>query len=188
METKVCSKCKESKIVTEFSKDKSRSCGLYPSCKECERKRFKIYRSKNVEKLKEKYKRDKEKNPNYIKDWHKKNPKYNSQYEKQRRKNDPLFYIRKKVRNRLRDYLKNKKNKTVDYLGCSFEELKVYLENKFEINMNWDNRNLWHIDHIIPLSSAKTEEELYKLCHYTNLQTLWAEENLKKSNKILSNN
>jgi hypothetical protein len=42
-----------------------------------------------------------------------------------------------------------------------------------------------HIDHIIPLSLAKTEEELYKLCHYTNLQPLWAEDNLKKSNKIL---
>ena len=50
--------------------------------------------------------------------------------------------------------------------------------------MNWENRNLWHVDHIIPLSSAKTEEELVKLCHYTNLQPLWAEDNLKKSNKI----
>lgn len=51
--------------------------------------------------------------------------------------------------------------------------------------MTWENRNEWHIDHITPLSSAKTEEELYKLCHYTNLQPLWAEENLKKGNKII---
>lgn len=53
--------------------------------------------------------------------------------------------------------------------------------------MNWDNRGLygWHIDHIIPLSSAKTEEEVYKLCHYTNLQPLWAKENLSKGNKII---
>ena len=45
-----------------------------------------------------------------------------------------------------------------------------------------------HIDHIIPLSSAKTEDELYKLCHYTNLQPLWAKDNMKKGKKILSNN
>ena len=52
--------------------------------------------------------------------------------------------------------------------------------------MSWDNYGDWHIDHIIPLSSAKTEEEIYKLAHYTNLQPLWAEDNIKKSNKILT--
>jgi hypothetical protein len=58
-------------------------------------------------------------------------------------------------------------------------------EEKFTEGMSWDNKNEWHIDHIIPLSSAQTEEELYKLCHYTNLQPLWAEDNLRKSNKIV---
>jgi hypothetical protein len=51
--------------------------------------------------------------------------------------------------------------------------------------MSWDNYGKWHIDHIIPLSSANNEDEVYKLCHHTNLQPLWAEDNLKKSNKIL---
>ena len=53
--------------------------------------------------------------------------------------------------------------------------------------MTFDNHGLygWHIDHIIPLYSAKNEEDIIKLCHYTNLQPLWAEENLSKSNKIL---
>jgi hypothetical protein len=53
--------------------------------------------------------------------------------------------------------------------------------------MSWDNYGFygWHIDHVIPLSSAKTEEEVYKLCHYTNLQPLWAEDNLKKGSKII---
>ena len=52
--------------------------------------------------------------------------------------------------------------------------------------MSWETHSLygWHIDHIIPLSSAKTEEEIYQLCHYTNLQPLWAEDNLKKGDKL----
>lgn len=51
--------------------------------------------------------------------------------------------------------------------------------------MSWENHGEWHIDHIIPLSSAKNEEEIYKLNHYTNLQPLWKEENLSKGDKIL---
>ena len=51
--------------------------------------------------------------------------------------------------------------------------------------MTWNNRSEWHIDHIIPLSSAKTEEELYKLFHYTNLQPLWAKDNLIKGKKTI---
>jgi hypothetical protein len=49
--------------------------------------------------------------------------------------------------------------------------------------MTWDNQGKWHIDHIIPLSSGNTEEEIIKLCHYTNLQPLWAIDNMKKGSK-----
>jgi hypothetical protein len=59
------------------------------------------------------------------------------------------------------------------------------MENKFTEGMSWDNQGKWHIDHIIPLSSANSEEEIYKLFHYTNLQPLWAKDNLSKHNKIL---
>ena len=51
--------------------------------------------------------------------------------------------------------------------------------------MSWENRNEWHVDHIIPLCSAKTQEELYNLCHYTNLQPLWVKDNLTKGSKIM---
>lgn len=51
--------------------------------------------------------------------------------------------------------------------------------------MTWENRGEWHIDHIIPLASASTEEELLALCHYTNLQPLWAFDNLSKGAKII---
>jgi hypothetical protein len=72
-------------------------------------------------------------------------------------------------------------------VGCTPQELKEHLEKQFKEGMTWDNHGMygWHIDHIIPLSSATTEEELYKLCHFTNLQPLWAEENLSKGNRIL---
>jgi len=58
------------------------------------------------------------------------------------------------------------------------------LEKKFVGGMSWENYGKWHIDHIIPLSSANNEDEIYKLCYYTNLQPLWSEENLKKGKKI----
>jgi hypothetical protein len=68
----------------------------------------------------------------------------------------------------------------LEKLGCSFEEFKIYLESKFESWMSWENYGKyngelnygWDIDHINPLSNAKTEEEIYNLSHYTNLQPL----------------
>lgn len=78
-----------------------------------------------------------------------------------------------------------KNNTTFELVGCSPQELKIHLEQKFIYGMSWDNQGEWHIDHIIPLSSAETEEELYKLCHFTNLQPMWALDNIKKGSKIL---
>ena len=52
--------------------------------------------------------------------------------------------------------------------------------------MDWSNHGKWHIDHKIPISWAKTEEEIIKLSHYTNLQPMWAEENIKKKNYYAS--
>jgi hypothetical protein len=74
----------------------------------------------------------------------------------------------------------SKKSKTLVILGCSYENFKQYLESQFEPWMNWNNYGLyngefsygWDIDHIIPLSSAKTEEEIIRLNHYTNLRPL----------------
>ena len=76
-----------------------------------------------------------------------------------------------------------KKGRTEALLGCSFEEARRHIEKQFKPGMSWENRSEWHIDHIIPLASAKTEEEVIKLCHYTNLQPLWARENLRKGAK-----
>lgn len=80
----------------------------------------------------------------------------------------------------IKKFLKSKKLSTSEILGCSFEYFKSYIESRFEPWMTWDNRGLfngernygWDIDHIIPLSSAKNEDDIIKLNNYTNLQPL----------------
>lgn len=97
--------------------------------------------------------------------------------------------LKNALRSRIRKFIttEQKKTSTTKIVGCSSQELKSYLESKFDSRMNWNNWSQfgWHIDHIIPLSSAKTLEEFYKLCHYTNLQPLWWDENIKKRDKII---
>jgi hypothetical protein len=78
-----------------------------------------------------------------------------------------------------------KTNKTFDIVGCTPQFLKEYLEKQFVDGMHWGNYGEWHIDHIIPLSSMKHKDEIHILCHYTNLQPLWAKDNLIKSNKLI---
>lgn len=125
---------------------------------------------------------------------HKKTQKYRDQqreYERDRLANDVMFRCKKNLRDRLRIALKvkywKKDTNFNKYIGCSLEELRIHLENQFTIGMTWDNyghgENKWTLDHIQPLSLAKTEEEMYKLCHYQNLQPMWYIDNIKKSNK-----
>jgi len=111
---------------------------------------------------------------------------------KKRYKTDTLFKLRVTARVRLYEVLTRykypKRGSIFHYLGCNIHTLKQHLELQFKNGMNWDNYGDWHVDHIIPLASANTEEELIKLFHYTNLQPLWAEENLSKGDKLLNKN
>lgn len=109
--------------------------------------------------------------------------------------NDPAYRLRRGLRNRLSAALRGKfkAGSAVRDLGCTGEELKIYLENKFYPNprtgeaMTWDNwaPKGWHIDHIKPLINfdLNNREEFLKANHYTNLQPLWWFENLEKSDK-----
>lgn len=107
---------------------------------------------------------------------------------RKRRLNDPLFLCVDRVRARINQVFRlngyTKRSRTYEILGCSYEFLMGYIESKFVPGMSWENRSEWHIDHIIPLSSAKTEEDVIRLNHYTNLQPLWAADNLRKSDKM----
>ena len=116
-----------------------------------------------------------------------KNRENKNKYISKKFENDPMFKLKFNIRSLIRNSLKReftiKSKKTTEILGCSFEEFKLYLENKFDKKMNWDNQgSYWHMDHIKPISLAKTEEEVYELNHYTNFQPLYWKDNLTKSN------
>ena len=189
METKVCSKCGIKRNIIEFRKDITKKDGLRPDCKLCVKNYEMTQRVNNPTLMSDKLKKFYKDNPEKRKEYRKNYKPRKREQRKERRNTDPIFNLTNRMRGRLRKYLIilniSKKNKTFEIVGCSPQFLKEHLEKQFVDGMTWENRSEWHIDHKIPLSSAKTEEELYKLCHYTNLQPLWAEENLKKSNKII---
>lgn len=97
----------------------------------------------------------------------------------------PLNHLAANLRSRLSKAVRRQQLtcSAVDDLSCSLEELKKHLESKFKHGMTWDNYGDWHIDHIKPLVLATNEIELKTLCHYTNLQPLWAKENLSKGDR-----
>lgn len=190
MEKKICSKCKIEKDVCEFYKNKQTKDGIYSSCKRCKLK----WRQENkiITNLTNKRSRDK-----HIEKHRTRNSLYQKNNKEKinlrmviRRKNEPIFKLKCLIRSRVWNFFNynniTKRNKTFDIVGCSPEFLKEHIEKQFTDGMSWDLMGEHiHIDHIIPLSLANTEEEIYKLCHYTNLQPLWSKDNLKKSNKIL---
>ena len=159
------------------------------------KKQLKEYYLKNLEYHKNRQKlwadKNKEHKKNKKKLWNKNNREHINKYNQEKNKNDIIFNLIRKCRSRLLQFLKtknmSKKNKTFEIIGCSPQKLKEHLEKQFVEGMTWNNRNEWHIDHIIPLSFGKNEEEIYKLCYYTNLQPLWVSDNLKKSSKLIKN-
>jgi len=123
---------------------------------------------------------------------------YRKQYTKDNRKrltdnkkvkydNDLGFKLKETLRTRLAKAIRRntKTGSAVKDLGCSINDLKTYLESKFQSEMTWDNYGKWHIDHIRPLSAFDlTDDKQFKqACHYSNLQPLWAKDNLIKRDK-----
>jgi hypothetical protein len=107
----------------------------------------------------------------------------------ERRKKDPVFKLLTTLRCRINDVLRghSKSDSTINMLGCTINELWIHLEKSFKPGMTRKNHGKWHIDHIIPCASFDlTKAKQQRKCfHYTNLQALWAHENLSKGNKIL---
>lgn len=108
--------------------------------------------------------------------------KYHSQ-----KKSDPNYFLAKNLRSRLNVALRKnyKTGSAVRDLGCSIQDLRKHLEIQFQPGMTWENYGEWHIDHIIPLVNfdLTDKKQLKEACHYTNLQPLWAIDNLRKGGK-----
>ena len=94
--------------------------------------------------------------------------------------------LRSRLFRAVRDCRNESKISAVRHLGCTIPELILYLESLFVEGMAWDNYGKWHIDHIIPFASCDltVDENIKKLCHYSNLQPLWAGDNLRKGSQI----
>jgi len=101
---------------------------------------------------------------------------------------DPMFRLRCRIRILIATSIKGKgytkKSHTHEILGCDYPFFKAYIEARFLPGMSWENRSLWHLDHIVPVSSANTEGQLMKLNYYTNFRPLWAADNIRKGNKV----
>jgi hypothetical protein len=149
-----------------------------PEFVEKEKEKRRLYYQNNLEKEREKRKL-------YYHNNKEQERKKSNEWKKNKLKMDPLERIKKNIRARVREYLtgENKSKRTFDIIGLDKEKFKSYIENKFTEGMTWENYGKWHLDHIKPLYLSENEEDLIKLNHYTNLQPLWAEDNLKKNRK-----
>ena len=160
----------------------------------------KKYREKNKERLynnhKEWYEENKDKWNEYIKEYREKNKdkirEIKRNYERTRKANDPIYKLINNFRTAIYQVLKEnqvqKNGHYFDILKYSPENLIEHLENKFKDNMTWDNYGKWHVDHIKPISSFQINEigdkEFMSCWSLENLQPLWGEENIRKSNKL----
>ena len=185
-------------INSEELKQKRRE--YYKNNKEKSLKISKDYQTKNRDNFLKKKKEYRENNKNDISEkkkiWDKENREKINNYTKEKRKTDPVFKLADSIRSSISSCFRRnnykKKSRTTEILGCAFIELKAHLESKFEPWMTWENRGLyngelnygWDMDHIIPIASAITEEDIIKLNHYTNFQPLcsYTNRHIKRDN------
>ena len=161
------------------------------------RNKINKYYEKNKDKIKERnkkackkyYENNKDKIKEYQKEYNLKNRDKINKYYREYYKNNEQKRFSLNLRTKINRVIKRgngiKAYKTIDLLGCSIKEVRLHLEKQFQDNMSWDNYGNWHIDHIRPCCSFDlTQPDEQKICfHYTNLQPLWAIDNLKKGGK-----
>lgn len=190
---KICRSCKNNKSLSEFTKHDACKFGVESVCKDC--KKIKYIKNQNhiLENKKKYYEKNKElirtKQKNYYDSNSHKIIQQKCIYTSKKLKTDLNYRLKSNLRSRLFNAIKGdyKKGSAISDLGCSISFFRDYIASKFKQNMSWDNYGYWHIDHIIPLASfnLNNRDEILKACHYTNLQPLWAKENLLKGSRLI---
>ena len=196
---KKCKKCNVEKSLDNFWNKSNEPDGKHRYCITCQKESGKSYYHTSGRKESDYYKTYRDQNKEYFNQYchthyHTKKELYRA-WEKNRYYTDPAYRIKKVTGARIHEALKTyqtlKRNRTIEYLGCTMEEYTQYLENKFTPDMSWDNYGeYWEIDHIKPIDAfdLNHEEQLYEAFNYTNTQPLKKEENREKSNRYLSQN
>jgi hypothetical protein len=198
---KKCTVCKIEKDFSEFAKHKCAKDGLHSDCRSCaaeyrkrnreKRRLYNIeYTKRKGEEWKEKVRAYREKNRadfnRRAREYHKKNRDKIQERHRLKLETDPLYKLKRKFYHFIKDsFRRNRFPKTGEnrkIIGCDYDFFINYIESQFKDGMNWDNI---HIDHIKPLKTAKTIEEVANLCHYTNLQPLLIADNIKKKDKLI---
>ncbi len=192
---KICTHCQTSKPIKEFSKKTGER--LQSRCKACFTLMLREYRVINQEAISSRRRAAYKTDPTKYNEQNKRSYRKHrtarvqavSRYVRQKLKTDRKFKLTKIVRDRFKKALRNKYKggSAIKNLGCSIDFLVKYLEERFAPGMSWNNygRFGWHIDHIRPLSAFDLSDpaQVAQACHYSNLQPLWASDNLRKSNK-----
>lgn len=135
---------------------------------------------------------NKERRDKRLAEWYQENKAAKTAKRRKYYKTNLNFRVAAVLRARLVDALNNdtKAGSAVRDLGCSIQEFKQHIESLWLPGMTWDNwsKDGWHIDHIEPISKfdLSDPEQLKKACHYTNMQPLWAKDNLSKGNRTVS--
>jgi len=159
----------------------------------------KQYRQENKERIaerdKQRYQKNKERRLEQMGQYYQENKEriieQTGRWAREKYNTDPMFRLRHNIASLIRLSLSNngysKNSRTYKILGCSYDEFVKHIKSQFVEGMTWENygRYGWELDHIIPVSSAMNEEEIYLLNHYTNFQPLWVEDNRSKGGSYI---
>lgn len=155
---------------------------------------YEKHKEEKLQKNKQWIENNKEKRKEYLKKWEEENHdrilKRKLERRKQRRKEDCIYKLKEQARDTIkksfRGILKGKRGRTKELLGCDLDFFIQHLLKTYKNNygIDWDGKEKVHIDHIVPLATAKTKDDVIRLCNFNNLQLLKAEDNLKKSSKV----
>lgn len=211
---KTCTKCGVEKLLVDFSLDKSRKFGRHSQCKVCicahqrrpehrarqrarqQRPEVREYQRAYLRRPEVKERRrayQQRQDASEQRRIYKQSPEYKEwlrTYQRHRRRNDPAFKIAGNLRNRLFCALQghSKSARTLELIGCDIDFLRRWLEAKFLPGMTWENYGEWHVDHIMPCASFDLSDPVQqRTCfRWTNLQPLWAADNIRKSDNYAS--